>query len=158
MSRWLSVQHYLSANNLVLGIVAAVMVFVRSGDWVFKYIGEPYVTLASFCLISIVPVSLALLSVPKTRGWGYLGLYGYSYILLFGLWVTCLCAVEQLWGKLATLAGLLMFGYGVIPMAAIAILVKGYWKGVGALILIVALAAVIRSLPFLAFCLSTEND
>ena len=95
-----------------------------------------------FAIIVLTPLAL----ISRTRHWAGLGFFISSYV--FGLtgWFMGLLLTWTLWGSLAVLIGLFIFGIGVVPIAMLATLFDGMWAELGLLFMAVILTFGFRTL------------
>jgi hypothetical protein len=134
-------------GSLGKGVGAAVSLLLFYGVPLFFLIGlffgwtakvaawiQPWVQgLAGLALLIVVPLCLLLLLFRRTRAFGALGIYLASWPLGLALWIGCLLyavAVSVFW----TVAGILMAGLGIVPVAAIMTLVRRDWSSFGSII------------------------
>ena len=50
-----------------------------------------------------------------------------SYLYGVALWITAYIALHELWGTMGVISGMLLFGFGVVPLAIIACMFKTQW-------------------------------
>lgn len=109
---------------LVIGLV--LIGGAKLAGWV-----QPWVEgLAALTLGILVPVCLLLLMFRKTRSYGGVGIYFASYAIGLALWIFCFLyavAVSVFW----TVAGILLGGVGIVPVAAIMTLIRRDWSNFG---------------------------
>jgi hypothetical protein len=88
---------------------------------------------SALTFLIVLPISLLLLIFRKSRAWGGLGIYLISWPLGLWLWLVSLLyalGVSVFWA----VAGVLMGGLGVIPVAAIMTLLRRDWGNFGAIV------------------------
>jgi len=95
--------------------------------------------------LSIIAIGVCLVILPlftlfsASRAWAGLGFAMVSYVFGITCWFIGLLLTWMLWGGLAVLIGLFIFGVGVVPIAMLATLFKGMWPELGLLFLVVIL-------------------
>ncbi|HTD17353.1 MAG TPA: SH3 domain-containing protein [Chthoniobacterales bacterium] len=116
-----------------VAFVALVIFAIATGGKAAALV-QPYVDIFSTAILAVVlPVSLLLLLFRRSRGYGGLGLYFASFPPGLTLWVTCFAyalSVSVFW----TVAGILLGGLGVVPIAAIMTLIRKDWSSFGTII------------------------
>ena len=117
---------------------------VRVGDKILPWLMGLSVIAIGVCIV-ILPL-FTLFSV--TRAWAGLGFAMASYIFGITGWFIGLLLTWMLWGGLAVLIGLFVFGVGVVPIAMLATLLKGMWPELGLLFFVVILTFGSRFLGF----------
>jgi len=130
---------YILGAVIMLAVLSLPVIFIVGGVWVGEKV-LPWLMLFSviaigFCLVILLPLTI----FKATRGWAGVGFYFASYI--FGLtgWFMGLLLTLALWGVLAVIIGLFLFGVGVVPIAMLATLFNGMWLELGLLFLAVIL-------------------
>jgi hypothetical protein len=71
-------------------------------------------------------------------------IYGSSFVMGLSVWLWCAQIVHALWGTVAMVIGLLIFGVAVAPMALLATAFHGYWATFAGVILNVATVFIAR--------------
>lgn len=118
------------------GVVLLFALFIEGGVWLGEKI-HPWLVTATGVVLGIVTfVFLPLLPIRKARAFSCVGLNFASAMFGFTLWVWGLLLTYRLWGAIAVVIGLVIFGVGVIPVAMIATLFKGMWLTLGELVLL----------------------
>jgi hypothetical protein len=120
---------------VIVGAVAVVAVFVKGGEWTLLNVGLPVSRVAGAAQIVVGLPCLACLFARKSRPFGGLGLFLYSYIAGFALWLVCLTVLNIMWGPAWMVTGLFFAGVGVVPLTFIALLFSGEWLMIGELLL-----------------------
>ena len=87
-------------------------------------------------LLSQIASALLLIWIPlalfrSTRAFAGSAIFTSTYIWGAGLWFMSTVAVLNLWGWIALLVGLLLFGVGVVPIALVALVLNGQWSQAG---------------------------
>lgn len=133
----------LRAGFAGLGILAAVIalavIFLRGATWlsvtVYPWLTPAFFSTLIVCLFVLGPTAL----FRGTRGFAATGLLIASYVFGFILWVWSFLLTLKLWGMFAVLAGLILVGIGIVPVALLAVLFHADWLSLGDMaILIVA--------------------
>ena len=120
----------------LLGVAwLAVIILLFIGGARLAGIIEPWVMyVGTYTLLFGIPISLLLLILRQTRGWGGLGFYITSWPFGIWIWLVCLIyavSISQFWAVLGVLAG----GAGVVPVAAIMMLFRRDWSNLGGLLI-----------------------
>ena len=90
---------------------------------------------------------LFLLSIFKSaRSFCGVGVIFITYIWGVGIWLSAAISLFLLWHWLGFIIGCMLFGVGVVPLAAIAMLINGYFADLGYLVLSVAVLFGVRLL------------
>lgn len=119
------------------GLILLITVF-KGTPWIAENI-YPWAMLATAITIVVaVPISLLLAIFKRTRGAGGVGLFVSSYIVGISLWIWSLIVAYSLAGFFWTIAGLLIGGVGIVPIALIASLLKAEWA-IAVQILVIAI-------------------
>jgi hypothetical protein len=138
-----------SAGELVgtwlLGVafLALIILTLATGGIVAAWV-QPWIE--AFCGVGmavLLPISLLLLLSRRSRGYGGLGIYFASFLVGLSLWVTCFVyaiSVSVFW----TVAGVLLGGFGIVPIAAIMTLLRKDWSSFGGIIGTVVVLFVLR--------------
>jgi hypothetical protein len=129
---------------VLLGLVWVSLLFIHGGAWVANVslpwlIGAGWITLALNLLI-FLPLSF----VRGTRRFCAHAIYISSHLFGIVLWLWSLLLTYVLWGPIALLIGLMLFGVGVLPIALVAAVVNGLWGTVLQLIVLFVLTMVSR--------------
>jgi len=122
---------------LLVGAVAATKVVL------------PWLVLASMvafavCLLGFVPLAI----VPSTRLIAGHCFFYSSYLFGLTTFLMGLLLTWSIYGGIAVIVGLLVFGVGVVPIGMVAALFRGRWADLGVLALTLALTLGARSLGF----------
>ncbi|MEL1250529.1 hypothetical protein [Aurantiacibacter gilvus] len=86
-------------------------------------------------LLLLVPLAI----IPRSRGLAAMGFGLVSFIFGAILWVWALAFTYDVWGLVAVILGLFLFGIGIVPIGFIAALVHGEWELLGFFVLLLAL-------------------
>ena len=78
-------------------------------------------------LLVVAVVSLPFALSSRLRPYVGIVVEWFSYALGLSVWFFGLFAVLTLWGWWAVIAGLLLFGIGVVPMGLVALALGGLW-------------------------------
>jgi hypothetical protein len=71
-----------------------------------------------------------------------------SYVLGAILWIACALITFSLWGWIALIIGLVLFGLGIVPMAMLALAIDALWVSLCALTFLLVATFAIRFLGF----------
>lgn len=114
-----------SLGGIVIGVAGLVLVLFlfgllfRSGIWVCEMV-LPWLSVALWLTIVIdVVLLLPLAAFRKTRGFSGVGFAFSSYVYGLTLWIWGLLVTFVLWGGVAVVVGLALFGIGPAIMAVI---------------------------------------
>ena len=126
----------------VLAILVIALVLIggaKLAAWVQSWVEG----LAGLTLGIVIPVCLLLLILRKTRGYGGIGIYFASYVIGLALWIFCFLyavGVSVFW----TVAGIVLGGLGIVPVAAIMTLIRRDWSNFGNILGAVVVVFVLR--------------
>jgi hypothetical protein len=108
-------------------IVLISVAFFRGVVW-FSATFLPWASVASIWAMAIcVVVLLPLALFRTTRPWSGLGFVFASYVFGFLCWLLGFIVTTETLGTFWTMIGLFFFGVGIIPLALIGAMVKGFW-------------------------------
>ena len=139
-----SIAAYVLGLVLFLALASLPVLFIVGGVLVAEKI-LPWLMLLSFLALAfIILVLLPLTIARRTRSLAGLGFFISSYV--FGLtgWFMGLLLTWTLWGGLAVIIGLFIFGIGVVPIAMLATLLNGMWLELTVLFVVVILTFGLR--------------
>ncbi|MFH1881162.1 MAG: hypothetical protein ABIL62_00440 [Planctomycetota bacterium] len=110
------------------------------------YLGLPELpeTLLLFLILPCVFLCSLVILLPlsffsMTRTWAGYGFYTASFVCGITGWSMGLLLSWELWGPIAVIIGLFIFGIGVVPIAMLATLFNGMWIELGFLVLAIIL-------------------
>jgi len=106
-------------------------------------VGAIFLTLAISIFI-LVPLAL----IRKTRGFAAVGLLIASYIFGAILWVMSLVLTYEFWGMFAVILGLVILGFGIVPIAVLATLFHAEWGHLADLALLIVATFGARALAY----------
>ncbi len=130
---------YVLGAVVMLAVFSLPVLFIVGGVRVGEKI-LPWLMAFSIIAIGVCLVILPLFTLfSASRAWAGLGFAMVSYVFGITGWFIGLLLTWMLWGGLAVLIGLFIFGVGVIPIAMLATLSKGMWAELGLLFLAVIL-------------------
>lgn len=113
-----------------------------------KVIGElilPWLFLASVIVLIITVFILGPLAIPRaTRSYAGRSMYFASYVFGVTGWFVGVIITWDLWGTWAVFLGLIIMGWGCVPMALLAALFAGQWSNFFFLLILVILAYGLR--------------
>lgn len=129
---------------VIVALTSLVALFIKGGAWASAVI-LPFVDLFSWFTISItILVLLPLSFFKKTRPSSGFMLMMASYVFGLAAWLKGFLWAYNIWGVVGVLIGVFLFGVGVVPVGAIALLFNGMWQPFFALIAAVATMYVCR--------------
>lgn len=122
-----------SAGGIIVGVgvlIAAVLIpviFINGALWAAHYF-LPFIYVACgialfVCIFIMLPLSL----FQKTRSFAAASFVISSYIFGVALWLYALLWTYKLWGGVAVVVGLFLFGVGIVPVAMLASIFKAQW-------------------------------
>jgi len=131
----------LSGALIVLVAVAALIflaaLFIKGGAWVSAVV-LPFINLLSrIALFFTIVVFLPLSFLKKTRPFTGFMLLITSYVFGLAAWLKGFFWAYNIWGVVGVLIGVFLFGVGVVPVGALALLLNGIWEPMFALLLTV---------------------
>lgn len=124
---------------LFIGLLLLPALFIFGAAVVGEKLYPWLTTVSAIAFWVVILVLLPLAFFRKTCAVSGIGMMIASHVFGLTLWVYGLLLTLNLWGFLAVLIGLFMFGVGVIPIAMLATLFKGMWSTFGELVLITVL-------------------
>jgi hypothetical protein len=134
----------LIALVFVGALIFLAALFIKGGAWASAVI-LPFVDLLCWFTISLtVLVLLPLSFFKKTRPSSGFMLLMASYVFGSAAWLKGFLWAYNIWGVVGVLIGVFLFGVGVVPVGAIALLLNGMWQPFFALIAAVATMYVCR--------------
>ncbi len=140
MKRFLS---SLGTLLIALSWIGGLVLLLIGGARIFIAL-EPWLNLAAWIVILIgTPISLILLIPRKTRGYGGAGLYIVSLPIGLWIWVASLIyalSVSFFW----TVAGVILGGVGVVPVALIMMMIRGEWSNFSLILGVITIQLFIR--------------
>ena len=142
---------------VIVALTSLVALFIKGGAWASAVI-LPFVDLFSWFTISItILVLLPLSFFKKTRPSSGFMLMMASYVFGLAAWLKGFLWAYNIWGVVGVLIGVFLFGVGVVPVGAIALLLNGMWQPLFALIAAVATMYVCRKYA-LHLILKADNE
>ena len=124
---------------IFIGAIFLVAMFVKGGVWFSERAYPWLVAINAIAFLIILFVLLPLTIFRRTRAFGGGGIYISSFVFGLTLWVWSLLISYTLWGVGGVVAGLLLGGIGVVPIAFIASLFHGLWSIIGQILLLTAI-------------------
>jgi hypothetical protein len=136
------------------------MVFVAGGEWTLLNVAFPVSKVAGAAQLLIGVPCLLCLFARKSRPFGGLGLFLYSYMAGFALWLLCLTMLSVMWGNFWMVVGLVFAGIGVVPLAFFAVLFQAQWLLAGELLfgVVVVLACRIGGMAAMGSADASASD
>ena len=142
---------------VIVALTSLVALFIKGGAWASAVI-LPFVDLFSWFTISItILVLLPLSFFKKTRPSSGFMLMMASYVFGLAAWLKGFLWAYNLWGVVGVLVGVFLFGVGVVPVGALALLLNGMWQPFFGLIATVATMYVCRKYS-LYLILKSDNE
>lgn len=135
--------------GLVCVSVFFTVLFVKGGVWVGKKFLPWFGWLSNitFCVDIIIFVPLAF--IKTTRSWAGVGFLLSSYVFGITVWFLGIIWTYMICGIFGVIIGLLLLGIGVVPMAILATLFRGFWLPLLILIVMITLTFGLRILGVL---------
>ncbi len=131
---------------LVLFAIPAVLLF--GAAWLSEHF-LPWFFLASLLALAFELVIVLPLSIFRPcRGFSCLASMIVSYVFGVTLWLWALLLTIALWGWVAVIVGLLLFGVGIVPIAFFAALFNGMWSVVLQIVVLFVLTMGTRMFAF----------
>ena len=122
---------------IFIGVIVLAVFFIKGGVWLSEKLLPILSILSGFAFLACLFVLVPLAVFHPTRGFAGVSLFIASYIFGVSAWMTGLLLTYTLWGLVAVLFGLFLFGIGVVPLALLATLFKGLWSPFFSLVLMV---------------------
>ena len=94
--------------------------FQTFADWTPAIVGAT----SAICLFILAPLGI----FRRTRGVSGVGLYIASYVFGMLLWIYGAVATLGHWGPIGLIVGLLLLGFGVVPMGFLALALESKWE------------------------------
>lgn len=95
--------------------------------WALEWTPGVFAAVFWASLLLLIPLAL----IPPARGLAALGFVVASYAFGLILWIWAMAFTYDVWGLVAVVIGLLFFGVGVVAVAFLAALIKGFWSLLG---------------------------
>jgi hypothetical protein len=125
---------YILGIAIFICFLAIPALFIWGGVWLSTNI-LPWLNLLSLIALAILIIVLLPLSIfRKARSFSGTCMVFSSYIFGVNLWFSGFVLTYVLWGGWAVFIGLVLMGFGVVPIAMLATLFKGMWLELGSLI------------------------
>jgi len=120
------------------------LLFLKGTFWLAHNV-LPWVIVGGWIALGIdIVILLPLCVVPFLRPWCGMGFLISSYVYGFITWFAGFILTYVLWGLFPLLAGLFLFGVGVVPLGLLAALFKGLWSEFFTLLAMLALTFISR--------------
>jgi hypothetical protein len=97
-------------------------------------------------LVVLILLLLPLSLPKKTRPFASQAMYIVSYVWGVALWMAATAILLNVWGVVGFVIGVLLLGFGSVPVACIACVITGDWLNLGALVLGVLLVFGLRAI------------
>lgn len=140
------------AGSVILGLsvmagLVAIGIGLTTGAavfsvWVLKWTWPAFMIALIVSVVLLAPLSL----VPRTRGFSAIGFQYASFAFGAILWVWGMSYTYLVWGLFPVIAGLMLLGVGVVPVAMFAALVHGDWSNLGTFVGVAAITFGVRAL------------
>jgi hypothetical protein len=121
---------------IFIAVIFVVAMFIKGGVWFSERAYPWLIAINAIAFVIILFVLLPLSIFRRTRAFGGGGIYISSFIFGLTLWVWCLLISYTLWGVGGVVAGILLGGIGVVPIAFLASLFHGLWSIAGQILLV----------------------
>ena len=133
----------------LLGISFAIgSAFMKGAAWLVANTLEWVVFVASLVLTIDVFVLLPMAMFRRLRAYSAMALLVSSYVFGFTTWLYGFIFTYGLWGGIAVVLGLFMFGVGVVFMGMLATAFKGMWEACATLLVMTILTFGVRYFSF----------
>jgi len=143
---------------IVVGLCLIAFLFIEGGAWlsakVYPWVSRVFAWTLLIALVVLLPLAL----FRKTRAFAGSGIYTASFVFGITLWVWGFLLTYTLWGHTAVFIGLFMAGVGVVPIAMLATLFKGWWSMCGELILLTVITFGARAFGIYLVAKSESRD
>lgn len=111
----------------IVALTFLVALFIKGGAWVSAVV-LPFVNvLSSIALFLTILILLPLSFFKKTMSFSGSMLLIASYVFGLAAWLKGFLWAYNLWGVIGVLIGVFLFGVGVVPVGALALLLHGMW-------------------------------
>jgi hypothetical protein len=134
---------------LLFGAIAFLLVLFKGGNWFLENV-YPTTSFILVCatLIILIP-SLPLALFKKTRPIGAMGFVVSYYTLGLIVWLWSLIVAKVFAGTFWLIVGILLAGFGVIPIALIAAALEGEWSLIVGIVVPGVIAFILRTIGFI---------
>ena len=122
-----SIGFFVMSIAAIVGCFLIFGLFIRGGVWIADKILPVLLVFATAVFIFNVAVCIPLAFFRRTKEFSGKALFLSSYFYGLLLWLGCLVITFKLWGWLGIIAGLILLGVGIVPIAVIATAVAGLW-------------------------------
>jgi hypothetical protein len=112
----------------LLALIFLVGLFMKGTIWLGAKVLPTLIKIAGIVFIFDILILFPLLFPKRTRPYAGMGLAYSSFAYGATLWFMGLLLSYLIWGWLAVVAGLFIFGVGVVPIALLATALKGMWS------------------------------
>ena len=135
-----SIGSFLLGFCCLVVLMFIIMIFVRGGVWLSERVYPWLVIINGILLLAIIFLLLPLAIFRRTRPYAGGGIYFSSFFFGLTLFVWSLLITYSLWGVVGIFIGLLLMGFGIVPVAILACLFHGLWSIIGQLLLLLAIS------------------
>jgi hypothetical protein len=143
-----SIGSFIIGVAFLIGIIVLPLLFIYGGVWLSEII-LPWLFIIMFFVFAVdILIILPLGIFNKTKSASAVGLVISSYVYGLTLWLWALLLTYAIWGMIAVIIGLFIFGIGVVPIAILASLINGEWSVLGQIILLMFFTYGSRMLGF----------
>jgi hypothetical protein len=141
----------------VFALIFLAALFIKGGAWVSAMV-LPFVNvLNSIALFLTILILLPLSFFKKTMPFSGSMLLIASYVFGLAAWLKGFLWAYNIWGVVGVLIGVFLFGVGVVPVGALALLLNGMWEPLFALLLAVGTMYACRTYSVYVLA-KAEND
>ncbi len=121
------------------------LLFLLGSVWVSTKL-LPWFSVFTWIALGLIVFVFLPLAIPRaTRGVSSVALLVSSYVFGVTLWMYALLLTLTIWGIVAVVIGLLIFGMGVVPIAMLATLLNGMWLRLVELVLLTVMIVATRA-------------
>jgi len=135
-----------SLGSILLGFccmvvsIFIIMLFIKGGVWLSERVYPWLVIINGILLLAVIFLLLPLAIFRRTRPYAGGGIYFSSFFFGLTLFVWSLLITYSLWGVVGIVIGLLLMGFGIVPIAILACLFHGLWSIIGQLLLLLVIS------------------
>ena len=135
-----SVGSFLLGFCCLVVLMFIIMTFARGGVWLSERVYPWLVDINGILFLVVVLLLLPLAIFRRTRPYAGAGIYFSSFVFGLTLFVWSILITYSIWGVVGIVTGLLLMGFGIVPVAILACLFHGLWSVIGQLLLLLAIS------------------
>lgn len=135
-----SIGSFLLGFCCLVVLIFIIMMFARGGVWLSERVNPWLDIINGILFLAVIVVFLPLAIFRRTRPYAGAGIYFSSFFFGLTLFVWSLLITYSLWGIVGIVTGLLLMGFGIVPIAILACLFHGLWSVIGQLLLLLAIS------------------